>query len=382
MYGDLYHKSKLTMEKINNINTVMEIRQIFYCNEDWYDEYNVTYCSITKRNISKYKKLVELLFLGKFNGKNVDEFLLLDKDEIDNSKDTFEFKENNDEIDEIDEIEKDERSELVDEEKIIYNVNNDEEIDDEENLHLKEDDEMEGIAEEKIEEIVEEKIEENDESDFSKITGTMVYGYTKGFDKSILYIKEDEASLIRTVFQYENFTSLKIVETLNKQGILKEGKKLTQIAVDCILRLKHVYTGEELHRGVRFPKIIEPNGKNKIALKDKIKMPRKLYGYYITDAKTIEIKEDEARIIRLIFLYKHVLISTDIAKKFNEKGFLKSGEKFTKAKILRLFKNEPIYKGQLYKGSAYPVILEEKNEAEILKERDKFEKLILLKIIK
>ena len=117
--------------------------------------------------------------------------------------------------------------------------------------------------------------------------------------------------------------------------------------------MKYVYTGEELHRGVRFPKIIEPRGKYKIPTNEKIGMPKKIYGYYTKDDKSMGIKEDEAKIIRIIFLYKEDLGAPAIAKKLNSKGYLNNGEKFTKGKIYNIYMVKNLYIEENYIKATY-----------------------------
>ena len=185
--ADLYHKSKLTLEKIDNFYTILEIKTVFYVNEDWAAECNMAIYKIKKSSLEKYKEIFKKLFLQQELIINEDE----DEEEIDDESENEVEEENDDEVEE----ENDDESENEVEE----------ENDDESYKYI--------APTPRVKEIEEVRTD-------TRIITIIPFGYSRGYDKSKININEDEAKIIRFIYDEMNkgYTRQQVADKLNKMG--------------------------------------------------------------------------------------------------------------------------------------------------------------------
>ena len=213
--ADFYHKSKLTLNQIENIETVREIVSIFCVNEDWFAEADITDLRrINQSMVEKYRNFIRKLYLQEEIEIDVD-----DEDEIEEE----EFEEEQEEDDE------NEVEEIIDAQKF-----NKSKI----------------VARPYIERPI------DPEYDASKLNN-FFYGYTKGFDRRKLVIKEDEAKIIRIIFAEVDKKVVRrvIAEKLNAMGYKKNGNDWTISTVRSVDVERGRFEGKPIN-GLRHPKII------------------------------------------------------------------------------------------------------------------------------
>jgi hypothetical protein len=233
---DLFHKSKLTLEKIENFATIKEIITTLYVNEDWAIECEISnFSNIRRSSFEKYHAMIKKLFL---------------KEEI----------ENFDEDDESDEEINEDQEEINEDELEDENFENDNENVDEYDDEYEDEKPFEIVITENLKYVEPKpyvKKEGDKETDASKI-GNWIYGYDKGFDRSKIIIKEDEAQIIRFIFKEKDSGTIaqKVTDKLNEMEYKKEGKPWALRSVRTIHEHRKKYEGE-LINGFRLPKIIE-----------------------------------------------------------------------------------------------------------------------------
>ncbi len=228
-----YHKSVLTMDKIVNFASMREIKTVLYVNQDWADACGIV--SLTHLNRSMFKKYQDMLKKLFLNEEIV-------RDEDDDSEDEGALDE--------DDVEDDE---LEDEDDQIDEDEEDEEVENDETAEIVNSDKPEAVKYKRRQYI---DMPVDPETDASKI-GNWVYGYAKGFDRSKLIIKEEEAVIIRMIFEELNKKTKKTVisKKINDMGIKKNGNSWTRRMVDDVHSHQEKYEGK-LQNGFRHPKII------------------------------------------------------------------------------------------------------------------------------
>jgi hypothetical protein len=231
---DLFHKSVLTLDKIQKFSKAIEIISTLYVNEDWAVECNISnFKNINNNNWKKYHEIIIKLFL-----KEEINFCVA-VDDIEEGEETNEIKEDEEIEDQLEDEDEDEC------EKIDFEYEDDEvlELNVEENFKY-------------IEPVRRIETPIDPETDASKI-GNWVYGYEKGFDRSKVLIKEDEAEIIRLIFKEKDAktTVPKILQKIIDSKYLKRGKIWTLGSVRTVLSHRDKYEGK-LIDGFRHPKII------------------------------------------------------------------------------------------------------------------------------
>ena len=248
-----YHKSKLTVEKIENLITT-EVISILFINSEWAELCNLTIAEIfdiNRKSLDKYKKLIMEWFLDEQREEREERE---EDNEDEDNEDEDEDNEDEDNEDEDEDNEDEDEDNEDEDNKNEYEANGEE--DNESECEENEDDEgNKKVRKKKRQYIPMEIIPEDDASDVQNLC----YGYTKRFDRSKIVIDEVEARIIRLIFS-ELDKGLKkeaISKILNSQNLKKNEQNWTPSKVYAVIILKTRYQGSLVEgRLCRYPKIL------------------------------------------------------------------------------------------------------------------------------
>lgn len=230
--ADLFHKSKLTTEKIEKFYLICEIKSCLYVNDDWAEACDVVnFKNIKMKHFEKYKNKIIKLFA---EDQECEEY-------------------NSEDYDECDDFPEDGKSDEEQVESDDEEENSDEETDDSEKydpriVHNNKEESYEYKAYKIEEEVI-------DPETVYKKASNPVYGYERRFDPHKVYINEAEAKIIRYIFE-SALSRQKIADHLNSLNCTKRGKRWNVRGIAAVREQAYKYEGNVVD-GFRYPKIIE-----------------------------------------------------------------------------------------------------------------------------